>query len=163
MPEYSRLVKTLIRNSVKIFGYQVQKYPTQSFSVIPVFHLCVQLFMALRGQNISFIQVGANDGRYGDPLHKYIVKYPWRGILVEPQPDVFTRLCANYAAYKDRLIFKNVAIDAMQKVITMYKAHSGSSTRSGDAVYDSSVVSVNPNVAASQLGVKSEGLVSFTV
>jgi hypothetical protein len=38
------------------------------------------------GHEFTFIQVGAFDGITTDPLHKYITRYGWRGILMEPQP-----------------------------------------------------------------------------
>ena len=47
---------------------------------------------------------------YGDPLHKFIVKHPWRGILIEPQTDVFERLKSTYQEQAGRLTFENTAI-----------------------------------------------------
>lgn len=38
---------------------------------------------------VTVIQVGANDGKHNDPIHKYITKYKWDGVLVEPQEVVF--------------------------------------------------------------------------
>lgn len=35
------------------------------------------------------IQIGANDGITHDPIHKFIKRDRWKGILLEPQPDVF--------------------------------------------------------------------------
>jgi FkbM family methyltransferase len=59
--------------------------------------------------NFFFIQVGANDGEANDPIHKMIRRYNWRGILLEPQPDVFPHLIRNYQGC-DRLIFENAAL-----------------------------------------------------
>ncbi len=42
-----------------------------------------------RNGEVYFVQVGANDGFFHDPLHKFIRMYKWRGILLEPQPDVY--------------------------------------------------------------------------
>jgi FkbM family methyltransferase len=57
-----------------------------------------------------FVQIGSNDGVKLDPLRQHILNGGWHGILVEPLPDVFTQLMANYASCADRLIFENVAI-----------------------------------------------------
>ncbi|MCK7538606.1 MAG: hypothetical protein MZV63_50430 [Marinilabiliales bacterium] len=38
---------------------------------------------------VTFLQVGANDGFINDPLHKFIKRDNWNGVLLEPQPDVF--------------------------------------------------------------------------
>jgi FkbM family methyltransferase len=35
------------------------------------------------------IQIGANDGITNDPIHKFIKRDGWKGVLLEPQPDVF--------------------------------------------------------------------------
>jgi FkbM family methyltransferase len=59
----------------------------------------------------TFLQVGANDGLLHDPIRECVVRYPWRGILVEPLPDVFERLRANYRHVADgRLEFVNAAV-----------------------------------------------------
>ena len=54
------------------------------------------LFGNYNHKDFFFIQVGANDGITGDDLRKYILKYQWHGILVEPVPYVFDRLIKNY-------------------------------------------------------------------
>ncbi len=45
----------------------------------------------------SFIQIGAFDGIECDPLRKYLLKYDWKGILMEPQPIPFNKLQKEYA------------------------------------------------------------------
>jgi len=49
-----------------------------------------------RPDDFFFIQVGAYDGVTGDPICGYIRRYGWRGILLEPQRDVFLLLQKNY-------------------------------------------------------------------
>jgi len=48
--------------------------------------------------DFAVVQIGANDGITYDPIHRFIVKYGFRGVLVEPQPDAFSKLKKNYAA-----------------------------------------------------------------
>ena len=43
-----------------------------------------------------FIQIGTHNGVSNDHLHNFIIKFGLRGILVEPQPHVFTELKHNY-------------------------------------------------------------------
>ena len=57
----------------------------------------------------SFVQVGANDGRRVDPIHKLVRERGIRGLLVEPQPEPFEKLKANYADI-DGLRFERAAI-----------------------------------------------------
>lgn len=56
-----------------------------------------------------FVQIGANDGVTDDDIRPYVLRHSWRGLLVEPLPDVFERLKANYRG-SDRLQFANCAI-----------------------------------------------------
>jgi hypothetical protein len=45
------------------------------------------LFLKLLSKDkVRFIQIGANDGIKNDPVHAFIKKYYWTGILVEPIP-----------------------------------------------------------------------------
>ncbi|WP_375584461.1 FkbM family methyltransferase [Cyclobacterium xiamenense] len=39
--------------------------------------------------DFTVIQVGANDGITHDPIHKFIKRDRWKGVLLEPQPQVF--------------------------------------------------------------------------
>jgi FkbM family methyltransferase len=42
--------------------------------------------------NVCFVQIGSQDGRRLDPLHRYLDERSWRGVLVEPMPAHFERL-----------------------------------------------------------------------
>ncbi|WP_092792147.1 FkbM family methyltransferase [Algoriphagus hitonicola] len=39
--------------------------------------------------DFTVIQIGANDGITNDPIHKFIKRDRWKGVLLEPQPAVF--------------------------------------------------------------------------
>lgn len=109
--------------------------------------------MATRGQNLTFIEVGANDGTSsGDPIREFIVKYPWKGVLVEPQPDVFEALKANYAGFEDRISFENVAISNSPTPLELYRVpqdskskHKGSSIASFDHKITAKQAQTRPN------------------
>jgi FkbM family methyltransferase len=55
------------------------------------------------------LQVGAMDGVSYDPIHAWLARGGWRGLLVEPLPDLFAALVANYRGVAG-LSFANVAI-----------------------------------------------------
>nr|WP_295874833.1 FkbM family methyltransferase [uncultured Chitinophaga sp.] len=61
-------------------------------------------------ENLFFIQIGSNDGITLDPIHQFIKKYAWRGILVEPVHYLFEKLQKTYEA-QEGLCFENIAID----------------------------------------------------
>src|SRR6185312_16840621 len=53
-------------------------------------------------RHCSFIQVGGNDGITWDPFHYFIVRDNWRGVIIEPQRDVFERkLSRTYRGVRD--------------------------------------------------------------
>ncbi len=61
------------------------------------------------GPETFFVQIGANDGVIGDPICDYVKELGWQGLLIEPMPDVFAQLQANYSMCPG-LLFDNVAI-----------------------------------------------------
>ena len=69
-----------------------------------------RVFEAVSGSgNVNFLQIGAMDGVAFDPIRAFVTRYGWRGILVEPIPDLMERLKNNYAT-NDGLVFAPVAI-----------------------------------------------------
>lgn len=66
--------------------------------------------LAADNRNPRFVQIGANDSGYGDPLRYHILHNHWRGLLIEPLPHIFARLKSRYPNIND-LQFANVAID----------------------------------------------------
>ena len=50
----------------------------------------------LHNPDFTFLQIGAFDGEGDDDLRALIVEYGLRGVLVEPQPAAFARLCETY-------------------------------------------------------------------
>jgi FkbM family methyltransferase len=140
--------KRAIQRRLRGIGIEVRKFPSAAFNPVSVFNLSVRLLMAKHGPAVSFVQVGANDGVFGDPLRQYITHHPWRGILVEPQPDVFGRLVENYKPYSDRLILENAAISRDKTGLVLYKAPAALVK---DQAYASSVASSDPAVISRQL------------
>lgn len=69
---------------------------------------------------LFFVQLGANDGFLRDPLHHFIKKYHWKGILVEPVESYFHKLQQTYAGAKG-LIFEKVAMSDSDAPRTIYK------------------------------------------
>jgi FkbM family methyltransferase len=72
-----------------------------------------------------FVQIGAFDGRVGDPLYRLVVRNRWRGILVEPQTGAFEQLKKNYAG-QPQLQFFDVVIGPFDGEVDFYTRKSGS-------------------------------------
>ncbi len=47
--------------------------------------------------NLRFLQIGGMDGKRFDPIYAFTKHYRWSGIILEPLPDLFAALTANYA------------------------------------------------------------------
>lgn len=75
----------------------------------------VSLVMEAMGKaypDACFLQIGANDGALYDPMRRQIHRRRWRGIMVEPVPEIFARLQRNYRHLAPRIILENVAVSA---------------------------------------------------
>lgn len=68
----------------------------------------------------SFVQIGANDGIKNDPLYHRILKFEWKGILVEPDSVNFKKLKENYS-HLEGLIFENIGIAPENGEMLFYK------------------------------------------
>lgn len=67
-------------------------------------------------ETINFIQIGANDGMVNDPIRDFITRKNWKGVLIEPLPNVFGLLKKNYRKkYHQFLTFLNMAVSSDTK------------------------------------------------
>ena len=69
-----------------------------------------------------FLQIGANDGLTGDPLHPFLSSADsrWRGVLVEPVPHVFAQLSERYG-HRGSLSLENAAIAENDGTTIIYR------------------------------------------
>jgi FkbM family methyltransferase len=110
-------MKELARSFLNRLGYEMVRFPDPVAPKIDVLDILLK-HTASQTPDFFFIQIGANNGVTNDPIREYVLKYHWRGILVEPQPDVFRELVANYAG-ETQLLFENVAIAPEDGVVTL--------------------------------------------
>jgi FkbM family methyltransferase len=71
-------------------------------------HQLLEVFARER-RDVVFVQVGSNDANFGDPIIDFVLAHGWRGVLVEPVPDVYRRLRRAHGA-NPRLTLENLAI-----------------------------------------------------
>lgn len=76
--------------------------------------------LGISRQDIFFVEVGAMDGVSFDPLYAAVVQYRWKGLLIEPLPDLFERLKENYKGITG-LLFENMAVAEVLGEKTMYR------------------------------------------
>lgn len=85
----------------KMLPNKLQPVEAKTHSVMKELSQDVEGFVA--------VQIGANDGVSGDPVHGFIRKYAEKAVFVEPVKEAFDRLKQNYAD-KPHFVFENVAI-----------------------------------------------------
>jgi FkbM family methyltransferase len=107
MPVFNA-IRMLLQSAVSACGYRIERKYDFGRYRLDVLDLVVDRLDPLRS-DFFFVQVGANNGEDHDQINAMIRRYNWRGILLEPQPDVFADLVRNYAGH-DRLIFENAAL-----------------------------------------------------
>jgi FkbM family methyltransferase len=110
-------------------GLEVHRYRREppGCNVLPLAISDILLRRLVAGQQPSeftFLQIGANDGVTGDPIHPFITRYGWRGVCVEPQPEAFRRLQATYREYP-AVHCVQAAIGATDGEATLYRFRPG--------------------------------------
>jgi FkbM family methyltransferase len=113
-----RLRQTL-KSLLQRTGFDVVRHVPEFTRPFPVLPHLVQAEIGT-GKPFYFVQIGANDGVLDDPLHDLIIKHRLPGLLVEPLPDLFGRLQANYAGV-DCLTYDNVAIHTELERIRIFR------------------------------------------
>jgi FkbM family methyltransferase len=87
-------------------------------------HHLVQQVVQQAPEDFFFVQVGAFDGLANDPIHDFVVRFKWRGILLEPQKEAFAALSATYGD-QPQLTLLNAAVAAESGLRPLYKIRGG--------------------------------------
>ena len=74
-----------------------------------------------KNRPVTFLQIGANDGFIQDPLHKFIKRDHWRGVLLEPQPDVFNNFLVKLHRKREEVKPINAALDEKDGTRPLYR------------------------------------------
>jgi len=69
----------------------------------------------------TVIQVGANDGFNHDPIHKFIKRDNWNGVLLEPQKYVFDKYLKRLYKNRQEVITLNAALGESDGERPIYK------------------------------------------
>jgi FkbM family methyltransferase len=112
-------IKQTIKTVLRRFGFDLVQYvdmPRHPFPVLPL----VVADAVRRGEAPFIVQIGANDGKMADPVRELIADYGLPGLLVEPLPDLFASLQANYAGVPN-IAFERCAIGTTDGAMTLYR------------------------------------------
>jgi FkbM family methyltransferase len=113
-------LKAFAQRCVNRVGYRIEKLKETVEAPINVLDLLLTKLSAER-PDFYFVQIGANDGLTDDPIRQYVTRYHWRGVLVEPQPQVFQALLKNYDQEK-QLAFENAAVADNDGTVRLFVA-----------------------------------------
>lgn len=72
-------------------------------------------------EKVSVVQIGANDGINNDPIHKFIKRDHWQGVLLEPQKYVFEKYLKPLYRKTKGIMVMNAALDAKDGFKPIYK------------------------------------------
>lgn len=117
--EWNRRLLRLIGNGLALLATRPAKALVRACGIMqPEERWDLLLAELAQTQDVFFVEVGAMDGIAFDPLYESVSKYGWRGLLVEPLPDLFAQLRRTYGA-RDGIILENVAITECPGTTTM--------------------------------------------
>ncbi|MDY7393691.1 FkbM family methyltransferase [Aureibaculum sp. 2210JD6-5] len=94
-------------NNPLFIGYYKYFYRPKKGSISEFIHE----YSLSKGDSFFVIQIGANDGINNDPIHKFIKRDSWKGVLLEPQSYV-------HKQYLSQVYKKNKGIHTLNAAIS---------------------------------------------
>jgi len=113
-------MKVLLREIVFKYDILFRLYYNYLYKPLDKLSIFLDNLSRSKKGKLFFIQVGANDGKWGDKIYKFVRRDNWNGILIEPQKMIFERLLNNYNK-RNNLFFENVAIDSTEGERNLFK------------------------------------------
>src|SRR6266568_4231619 len=93
---FSKCARDALNLRLRKLGYSLRWMPpavlSRSDQMIEVDFSMLAAHLMLTTRRPYFIGIGANDGVTHDPLYPFVRDFEWRGIMVEPIPEVFAEL-----------------------------------------------------------------------
>ncbi len=114
-------MKKTVQRVLNHAGYRIEKI-RKPLGGEQIFLLDFALFVLNQRCNgvVRFLQIGANDGIQEDPCYAWINRFPWQGVLVEPQPKLAAQLRAMYIDQPRIAIEEAVVADQPGELVLHY-------------------------------------------
>jgi FkbM family methyltransferase len=105
------------RNNFIFMGYYKRLYKPKTDSLEEL----LSKYSKHIGKDFTVVQIGANDGITHDPIHKFIKRDYWQGVLLEPQKYVFDKFLSRIYKKHSNLTVLNAAMGYEDGHSTIYK------------------------------------------
>lgn len=100
--------------TLRRFGYRVDRFDQADFFE-PLLYKRL-----LRSPDFFFVQIGANDGVFADPIRNFVTRNHAAGLVVEPLKDFFEKLVLNYRDFP-KVKPVNTALHATARSIQLHR------------------------------------------
>ena len=125
-------MKRILRERLRALGFDVVRYQPPADRLEPdarfgldVFGMVVARYLSTHPAGaVTLMQIGANDGIKEDAVHPVLASTGMRGILVEPLPQPYAKLVANYAGCP-AVTTVNCAVGERDGELTLYSLRPG--------------------------------------
>lgn len=82
-------------------------------------HLSVAIATLSSKEKLVAVQVGANDGRTGDPVRTLFHAHAKKVLLIEPIPELIADLEDSYKSFSGQVVIENIAIGSSSGVFSL--------------------------------------------
>lgn len=114
---YKHIIFNMSRTNNFIFiGFYKYLYHPPRESVSEFLH-----HYSKANKNIFVLQIGANDGFNHDPIHKFIKRNQWKGVLIEPQRYVHDTFLQKLHQHSKDIVTLNAALGDQDGVMPIFK------------------------------------------
>jgi hypothetical protein len=102
------MLKKIIKKSVNCFGYDICKLKVRQEpdKLSSAFESAMVILLMIK-KKLKIVQVGANDGKFADPLYYFAKAFKDKTqiLLIEPQESLIPYLSENYSFHPDHKIW----------------------------------------------------------
>ncbi|HYF07080.1 MAG TPA: FkbM family methyltransferase [Acetobacteraceae bacterium] len=108
-----------VRELARRWGLEIRRLRARNGEAVDLSSFLVDCAFRAHGP-AAVIQIGANDGIMHDRLRAALTKHNATALLVEPLPDIYERLVANYRGYPN-VRCENVAVSTRAGEAVIYR------------------------------------------
>ncbi len=122
-------IKTILKKQYRKFIFNLSKNDSFLYRIIYSYFYfpkknSLDAFInqfSLDNKGLTVVQIGANDGIFHDPIHKFIRRDHWKGVLLEPQKQVFNEYLQVLHSNTPNIHCINAALDHQNGERHLYK------------------------------------------